>query len=43
MIRNALIDEIKTLNQLIKYSAGKLSQEDYTSQEIEGAIHFILV
>ncbi|HHF7366751.1 TPA: GNAT family N-acetyltransferase [Legionella bozemanae] len=41
MIRNVLIDEIKTLNQLIKYSARELSQEDYTSQEIEGAIHFI--
>ncbi|KTD40387.1 GNAT family N-acetyltransferase [Legionella parisiensis] len=41
MIRNARIDEVYTLNQLIKYSAGELSQEDYTSQEIEGAIHFI--
>ncbi|KTD74242.1 GNAT family N-acetyltransferase [Legionella tucsonensis] len=41
MIRNAHINEIKTLNQLIEYSARKLSQEDYTNQEIEGAIHFI--
>nr|WP_255666730.1 MULTISPECIES: GNAT family N-acetyltransferase [unclassified Legionella] len=29
------------MNQLIEYSARGLSQEDYTNQEIEGAIHFI--
>ncbi|HHT0592113.1 TPA: GNAT family N-acetyltransferase [Legionella anisa] len=37
----AHIDEINILTQLIEYSARELSQEDYTSQEIEGAIHFI--
>ncbi|HHF0525127.1 TPA: GNAT family N-acetyltransferase [Legionella anisa] len=37
----AHIDEINILTQLIEYSTRGLSQEDYTSQEIEGAIHFI--
>lgn len=41
MIRIAHIDEINALNQLIEHSARGLSQEDYTAQEIEGAIHFI--
>ncbi|CAM2959371.1 GNAT family acetyltransferase [Legionella steigerwaltii] len=41
MIRTAQIDEIKILNQLIEHSARELSQEDYTHQEIEGAIRSI--
>lgn len=41
MIRTAQIDEISTLNQLIEHSARGLSQEDYTNQEIDGAIQSI--
>ncbi|WP_454784336.1 GNAT family N-acetyltransferase [Legionella sp. WA2024007413] len=41
MIRNARIDEIDNLNKLIEHSARRLSQEDYSEKEIEGAIHFI--
>ncbi|KTD71064.1 MULTISPECIES: GNAT family N-acetyltransferase [Legionella] len=41
MIRTAQIDEINLLNQLIEHSARGLSQEDYSKQEIEGAIHSI--
>lgn len=40
-IRPAVMDEINSLNQLIEQSARVLSQEDYTKEEIEGAITYI--
>lgn len=41
MIRTAKVGEIGLLNQLIEQSAWELSQEDYTKEEIEGAIQSI--
>lgn len=41
MIRTAHNDDINRLNQLIEYSARILSQAEYTSSQIEGAIQAI--
>ncbi|TID97978.1 GNAT family N-acetyltransferase, partial [Legionella pneumophila] len=40
-IRLADMNEIQFLNQLISCSARELSQEDYTKEEIEGAIQYV--
>lgn len=40
-IRLAEMNEIQFLNQLISCSARELSQEDYTKEEIEGAIQYV--
>ena len=41
MIRLAVLSEISTLNKLIEQSARALSQDDYSSEEIEGAISYV--
>ncbi|AOW57174.1 TPA: GNAT family N-acetyltransferase [Legionella pneumophila subsp. pneumophila] len=40
-IRLAEMNEIQFLNQLISCSARELSREDYTKEEIEGAIQYV--
>ena len=41
MIRIALMSDINHLNQFIEQSARALSQDDYSPEEIEGAINYV--
>jgi len=41
MIRVATINDIRGLNQLIELSARELSKEEYSYEEIEGAIRYV--